>query len=124
MLARFGLAGLANTALGYSVIVAALLAGVGDYLANAIGYLAGFALSFVLNRRFTFRVRAAADRAEIVRFGVAVICAYAANLVVLGAGRSMLGPDNALAHLPAICAYTAVFFLLSAYFVFPSRSRA
>lgn len=123
-LARFGLAGLANTALGYCVIVASLVAGAGDYAANAIGFLAGFALSFALNRRFTFGVRGAVAKAEVVRFLLAVGAAYVVNLAVLTVARAMLGADNALAQLPAILAYAAVFYVLSARFVFPAESRA
>lgn len=123
-LARFGLAGLANTALGYAVIVLALVAGLGDYAANAAGYLAGFALSFALNRRFTFGIRGGIAKAEIARFLLAIAAAYAVNLAVLTIARTWLGAENALAQLPAILAYAATFYVLSVHFVFPRRSRA
>lgn len=118
---RFGLAGIANTLVGYGVILAGLFAGLGDYMANALGYAVGLLVSFTLNRRYTFEVRGSVERAEIMRFFVAVGLAYAGSLAVLAAAREVLGPDNAIAHLPAIATYTVLFYLLSARFVFTGR---
>lgn len=123
LLARFGLVGIANTVVGYSVILLGLWVGVGDYWANAAGYAVGFVLSFVLNRRFVFRVDGPAGRGEVLRFLLAVAIAYGANLGVLTAGRELVGREHPLVHLCAIGAYTAVFFVLSSTFVFHGRSR-
>lgn len=120
-LGRFGLAGIANTLVGYGVIIAGILVGLGDYVANALGYAAGLIVSFILNRRFTFRIRGAVERAEVVRFLVAVGIAYLGNLAVLTICRDLLVPDNPIAHLPAIATYTALFYILSARFVFGGR---
>lgn len=123
-LGRFGLAGIANTLLGYGVILAGLFAGLGDYMANALGYTVGLLVSFLLNRRYTFGLRGSVERAEVMRFLLAVGIAYAGNLVVLAVGREVLGPDHAIVHLPAIATYTVVFYLLSARFVFAGRRSA
>ena len=123
-LGRFGLAGIANTLLGYGVILAGLFAGLGDYMANALGYTVGLLVSFLLNRRYTFGLRGSVERAEVMRFLLAVGIAYGGNLVVLAVGREVLGPDHAIVHLPAIATYTVVFYLLSARFVFAGRRSA
>lgn len=117
-LIRFGLAGIANTLIGYGVILAAMHLGAGDYLANALGYLVGFAVSFALNRRFTFRVRGQVDRAEVARFAGAVAVAYACNFAVLAAARQYLGAGSPVAQLIAVAVYAVVFYLLSSRFVF------
>lgn len=122
LLARFGLAGIANTIVGYSVILAGLWAGLGDYVANAAGYSVGFVLSYVLNRRFVFRVGAPAGRGEVARYLLAIAVSYGANLGVLTAGRDLIGDDHPLVHLAAIGAYTVVFFVLSSTFVFRPKS--
>ena len=60
LLARFGLVGMINTAVGLSIIaVLDLGLRVPPALANAAGYLVGICVSFVLSRRFVFRSRAA-----------------------------------------------------------------
>ena len=121
---RFGLAGVVNTLVGYGVIVLCLYGGFGDYLANAIGYGAGFLISFALNRQFTFGIRGPVRRGEIARFAVAVMLAYAANLAVLTFGRALFGEGHALLQLPALATYTAVFYVLSARLVFVSGQGA
>lgn len=115
---RFGLAGLANSAVGWAVIFAGVWAGLSDFAANAAGFGVGLVLSFTLNRRFTFGVTGAVKGREVARFLAAFAVAYGANLAVLVAARSMLGEGNALAQLPAIAAYVVIFFLLSQFFVF------
>lgn len=121
---RFGLTGIVNTVVGYGVILLCLSIGIGDYLANAIGYGIGFLLSFALNRRFTFGLSGQVQKGEVARFAVALTLAYAVNLVVLTVGRAFFGEGYALVQLPALAAYTAVFYVLSVRLVFVSRQGA
>ncbi|MDP4575804.1 GtrA family protein [Qipengyuania sp. G39] len=121
---RFGLAGIVNTVVGYGVILLCLSIGIGDYLANAIGYGTGFLLSFALNRRFTFGLRGPVQKGEVARFAVALMLAYAANLAVLTVGRAFFGEGYALVQLPALATYTAVFYVLSVRLVFVHRQGA
>ncbi len=115
---RFGLTGLANSAVGWAVIFGGLWAGLSDFAANAAGFGVGLVLSFTLNRRFVFGVTGSVGAREVGRFLAAFAIAYAANLAVLFAARGVLGAGSALAQLPAIAAYTVVFFALSQFFVF------
>ena len=115
---RFGLTGLANSAVGWAVIFGGLWAGLGDFAANAAGFGVGLVLSFTLNRRFTFGVTGAVGVREVARFLAAFAVAYAANLAVLDVARDALGNGNPLAQLPAIGAYVVIFFALSQFFVF------
>ena len=115
---RFALTGLANSAVGWAVIFGGLWAGLSGLVANAAGYGVGLLMSFTLNRRFVFGVTGAVSRAEVARFLAAFAFAYGVNVAVLLAAQSVLGPDSALAQLPAIGAYVVIFFLLSQRFVF------
>ena len=113
---RFVLVGAANTAFTLAVILA-LQTFTGPYVANAIGYVAGLALSFVLNARWTFsqsRLRGS----QAVRFLVVFLFAYGANFATL---RALLlsGVGANLAQLLAMPIYTAVFFVLCRVCVFP-----
>lgn len=124
MLQRFGrflLTGFANSAVGWAVIFGGLWAGLNGLVANAAGYAVGLVMSFTLNRHYVFGVRGAVSRQEIARFLAACAMAYSANVAVLLAAQRVLGPDSALAQLPAIAAYVLIFFLLSHLFVFRSR---
>ena len=117
-LLRFLLTGLANSAVGWAVIFGGLWAGMSGLAANAAGYAVGLVLSFTLNRRFVFGARGAVSLGEVTRFLAAFAVAYGANVAVLLAAQRVLGADSALAQLPAIAAYVAIFFLLSQFVVF------
>ncbi|WP_162290922.1 GtrA family protein [Erythrobacter colymbi] len=123
-LLRFGLTGLANSAVGWAVIFGGLWAGMSGLAANAAGYAVGLLLSFTLNRRFVFGVTGAVSVREVAKFLAAFAVAYGVNVAVLIAAQSVLGADSALAQLPAIGAYIVIFFLLSQFFVFkPATSE-
>jgi putative flippase GtrA len=117
-LLRFGLTGLANSAVGWAVIFGGLWAGLSGLAANAAGYGVGLVLSFTLNRRFVFGVTGKEaqhlGRADLAAFAVA----YGVNVAVLFAAQGVLGADSPLAQLPAIAAYIVIFFLLSQFVVF------
>ena len=122
LIARYALTGIANTLFGYGVIVAGLLAGMTDYAANALGYAAGFVLSFALNRRFTYRVTSDPVTGQALRFCLAAALAYGANLAVLTLCIAWLGEQNPLAHMPGMIAYSGLLFVLSTVFVFSRRT--
>ncbi|WP_258591749.1 GtrA family protein [Mesorhizobium sp. AR07] len=110
-----------NTALGYAVILAALALGLGDIVSNATGYAAGLGLGFFLNRQWTF-TRADGFRSGIaLRYGGVFLVAYSINLAVVIAARSTGIIESPLVHLAGICAYSVVFYLGSAHFVFVGR---
>ena len=119
--ARYGLVGLANTALGLAVILGLDLGlHAPPLLANACGYGAGIALGFALNRGFVFGSQANAGRTG-PRYLAAVAVCYALNAVVLMAGRACLGQGglaHSLSQIAAMGAYTVGLFLLSRYWVF------
>lgn len=114
---RFCLVGLVNTAVGLSLIYAGkFIFGLGDILANAIGYAIGLMVSFTLNSRWTFRYDGPVWPA-LLRFLVTFAISYAANiatvLAVIGAGG-----NSYLAHAIAVVPYTTTFYLLSRFMVF------
>ena len=117
-LLRFGLTGLANSAVGWAVIFGGLWAGMSGLAANAAGYGVGLLLSFTLNRRFVFGVTGKIRAGEVLRFLAAFAIAYGVNVAVLLAAQGVLGRDSAWAQLPAIGAYIVIFFLLSQFVVF------
>ena len=101
-LIRFGLVGLLNTAIGFAVILFALRMGAGDYTANATGYTAGLALSYMLNRSWTFGVTQPVNPAEFARFMGAFALSYAANLLLITAGTLAGFGGNPLLHLGGV----------------------
>ena len=117
---RYGVVGLANTVIGYGLILAGLFAGLNDYVANALGFAVGLCFSFFANRRFTFSRSGRATRQEAVRFLLCFTIAYAANLAVVTLGRTAGYPQNPLVQLAGMAFYSISFFLLMRIFAFPN----
>jgi putative flippase GtrA len=110
-LLRYGLVGLANTAIGYGSILIGLAAGLGDYSANALGYALGLCFSFFANRKFTFEQKGKPTAAEATRFVGCFATSYSANLAVIAFGRAAGHAEQPLVHLTAMVIYSAVFFM-------------
>lgn len=126
LLLRYGLVGVLNTALGFSVIVALDLGfGMAPAIANACGYAAGFLVGFLLNRAFVFRSQGPIH-ATGLRYLVAVLAAFMLNQAVLRAAGLMLGRgklEHLLAQGLAMGCYTLGLFLLCRLWVFKGAER-
>jgi putative flippase GtrA len=118
---RFGMVGVSNTAIGLGLIWLAWH-GLGwpDLPANLLGYGVGFAWSYALNRRWTFR-HDGPVRASVARFALVCGFSYALNLAVLAAARAAMGPASFWPHVLGMVAYTASAFLGSHYYAFHVR---
>jgi putative flippase GtrA len=115
---RFCAVGVTNTLLGLGLIwLAWRWWGWHDLAANALGYAAGFAWSFTLNRHWTFRHEGARG-ASLARFALVCTLAYAFNLAVLAVARSATRQDSFWPHVLAVGAYTVVAFLGSHFYAF------
>jgi putative flippase GtrA len=119
-LVRYGLVGVANTAVGLGVIlILQMLLGLDPYSANAGGYAVGLAVSFLLNRAWTFQV---SDRpaGRLSRFMLAFAISYAANLGTL---TLLIDPVGMVAaQAVAVVVYSTIFFVFCRVYVFaPQR---
>jgi len=123
VLLRFASVGVLNTLLGYAVIFLCMYVfGLGAVASNVIGYAVGLVMSFLLNRAFTFRSKAAVVP-EAVRFVMIFLVAYLANLGVLVLLTRHLGIHAGLSQVVAGVAYFLFSFVLSKYYVFGSSRR-
>lgn len=124
---RYGLAGVVNTLVGFSIIVA-LDVGLHlpAHLANAIGYAVGICVSFGLSKFFVFKARRT-TRSAPLRYAVAVAAAFALNQGVLSLAKLVLPPGalwSVAAQGSAAVSYTATLFLLSHFWVFAHADEA
>ena len=118
---RFILVGAVNTTLGLSVIFAAKgILGLDDFVSNLLGYSFGLLISFFLNRKWTFSHHGHISPA-IVRFGVAFLLSYIANLMTVYGLRDGVGLNSYLAQALGVAPYTLIFYFTSRYYVFPEN---
>jgi putative flippase GtrA len=120
---RFSVVGVVNTAIGLAVIYGGLLAGLGDFASNALGYGVGLVVSFVLHRGWTFAGRTTTLSRDALGFGVAWVIAYLANLAVIGVGRSLGFVENPFVQLAGVLVFAAAFYLLNSRLVFVGSSH-
>lgn len=121
---RFGIVGIANTAIGLAVLYGALFAGLGDFASNALGYGCGLIFSFFLHRGWTFAGRSKSLPRDAGGFVVAWIAAYLANLAVIVLGRRMGFIENPLVQLAGVVVFTVIFYLLTSRMVFTGGKPA
>jgi putative flippase GtrA len=122
-IAKYTVAGIINTCVGYAVFWIALRwIGFGPAAANTIGYAIALSVSFLLNRFFVFSnsqpfIHAAG------RFAIAFCIAFSLNQFVLFIllGTFLLSAE--IAQIFAMAAYTLTFYFLSKYFVFVAKQK-
>jgi putative flippase GtrA len=121
LVTRFGGAGVITTLVGGAVILALDLGlGLDRRLANALGYLVGAGLGFILQGRFVFRGGPHAPGVA-ARYIGAMLVAFALNQAVLtlaGGALPQTRLGHAAAQLVAMATYTATQFALFRLWVF------
>lgn len=116
--AKFLSVGVVNTVVGLLIIYASKwLLGLSDALANAAGYGVGVCVSFMLNRKWTFRDGGAFSPA-LLRFILVFSIAYPINLLCVLYMIRQLGFNSYLAQALGTPPYTITFYLANRYFVF------
>ncbi len=116
--ARFAAVGVINTIIGLGCIYAFLFFfGVGPIVANATGFSVGLAISFILNRLWTFSSNIPV--AELIpKYLLVTIIAYTLNLGMVVLASVFFSANPYLAQIPGICIYTVFMFLGCRLFVF------
>jgi putative flippase GtrA len=115
---RFGTVGLANTAIGLLAIYAVIFFfNTGPAIANAIGYAIGLAVSFTLNRLWTFSDSRSIAKV-LPRYLYTAAISYLLNLSVVLIGAHHFGMGPYLVQLFGVSVYTMFMFLGCRWFVF------
>ena len=101
---RYAGAGVIGTAAHYAVLVALVQgAGTAVVAASTAGAIAGAAVNYLLNHRFTFASRESHGRA-LPRFAVVAAAGIALNALVLAGMLALVGPHYLVAQVAATLA--------------------
>jgi len=120
---RFLIVGVANTAVGLTVIwVTRNLLHAGNTLANTLGYVVGITVSFFLNRNWSFSFRGDRGR-SLLRFLLVFAVAYAANLVTVLALVELTESDSFWYQVCGVAPYSMLFYLGCRWYAFPVDGR-
>lgn len=119
---RFAAVGLINTAIGLAAIYAVMFFfQSGAAIANAIGYVFGLAVSFLLNRTWTFNGNRPVAHV-LPKYLLVVAIAYLLNLGVVLVAISYFFANPYFAQLLGVGIYTVCMFFGCRCFVFVPSS--
>lgn len=120
---RFISIGLVNTLIGLSVIYAVKwIFGLGDFLANALGYSVGLLISFSLNSHWTFAYQGPYLSA-MFKFVLVALAAYGMNLLTVMIAIYYVELNSYFSQALGIPSYTLTSYLGSKYLVFHSKLK-
>jgi putative flippase GtrA len=116
---KYGLVGVINTLIT-GVIIFTLMNGfsVSLRLSNAIGYVAGFINSFILNKLWTFKGKQSSTFSQFMRFtAVFALCFLLQHWLVVFLVEDLLLEKN-MATLVGMVFYTAIGYIFNKLFTF------
>lgn len=122
--ARFGIVGVLNTLVGLSCIYLVIyLLNADAGLANALGYAIGLAVSFLLNRIWTFNNNQRVA-SVLPRYLLVAAVSYLLNLAAVLIGNRYFGINPYAVQLLGMAIYTPTMFIGCRLFVFNSTPAA
>lgn len=107
---RYAGVGVINTVVGFSTIAILTLIGVNPLLANALGFLVGGVLGYVLNGMLTFEVQFSGR--QFSRYAVATIGCFLFNLFIVYYAIWHFGVATLFAQLLGMLAFSISHFII------------
>lgn len=122
MFKKYLLIGVANTFLGYAIIVSLIYIGVLPEVSNFLGYACGLVLSYSLNKKYCFESN---DRHSVVapKYMISMGICYALNMLVLLVMYRYLGLNVYFSQLCASSIYVVAGYSINKAWVFSSKSK-
>jgi putative flippase GtrA len=120
---RYGMVGVLNNLLGYLIYLLVTWLWLDSKIAVTLMYPFGAVMAYFSHARYSFANSGRTLRG-IVRYAIAHLIAYGANIGILYFFSDRLGYPHQLVQAIAIFAVGGILFLLCHYFVFPEPSPA
>jgi len=111
----FNLVGIVNTLFGFSLIFLLMFLGLTATTSNAIGYFFGAILSYILNKKYTFKSNTN-NKSEAIKFFTVLFISYIINFITLQWLLTFMNPYYA--QVISAVVYTLSSFILAKFFVF------
>lgn len=117
---KFGIVGVANTAVDAAVFAILALVGMPILIAQGVSYSCGVANSYWLNGRWTFRdaTRGGNDRAKLIRFLITNLIVLALSALILITLHDVLGWSLVMSKILATLMGMVLNYMASRYWVF------
>ena len=112
--------GIVNTVVGFGLILFLMLLGVSPVLSNIVGYGVGAILSYYLNSKYTFDMKARSAN-QGVKFFAILFLAYGLNMLTLQWMLDSINPY--IAQGMAAFVYSLSAFLMAKFFIFKNHEE-
>jgi len=109
--------GIVNTLFGYGVIFLCLYIGITAEISNFFGYVVGFFISYLLNKKYSFKSKARYYK-DLPKFFIGMAIAYVSNFIVLILLYRLLEVNKYTSQICAGIVYTLVGYVLSKFWIF------
>ena len=119
-LARYGVVGVLNNLLGYLIYLLVTWLWLDPKIAVTLMYPIGAVTAYFGHARYSFAYSGRTSHG-IVRYIIAHLIGYGANIGMLYLFSDRLGYPHQLVQAVAIVAVAGILYLLFRYFVFPNR---
>ncbi|MFV0496655.1 MAG: GtrA family protein [Candidatus Fimivivens sp.] len=117
---KFGLTGVMNTLVDYTVFWMLLYSSVDIYLSQVVAYSCGMLNSYIVNRSWTFASKKNFFSVQMLRFILVNLSLLLISLTVLWLG-SQLGYNKLIAKLGATAVTLLVGFVVNQFWVFNNQ---
>jgi len=114
---KYSIIGVFNTFIGYGTTFFLFYVKVFPELANFLGYVLGFFVSYILNKKYNFK-STGSHKKDFPRFIASMMIAYMVNLLVFSLMYRFFEVNIYLAQVAAGIFYVMVGYLLSKIWVF------
>lgn len=116
---KYGLVGVINTLITLIILFVLQNAfGVSYKISNAVGYIAGFINSFVLNKLWTFKGNSSSTFSQFIRFALVFAVCYVLQLGLVILLVETIHINKNISQLIGMVFYTLIGFLLNKLFTF------
>lgn len=120
---RYGVVGVLNNLLGYLIYVLITWLWLNPMVAVTLMYPIGVVTAYFGHARYSFTYSGRTSHG-IVRYAIAHLIGYGANIGMLYLFSGRLGYPHQLVQAVAIVAVAGILYLLFRYFVFPDRPQS
>lgn len=114
---KYGIIGVFNTLVGYGLTFYLFYIDVFPELANLLGYVVGFFVSYYLNKKFNFKSQNSHGN-DLPKFITSMSIAYIVNLIVFMSLSRIFGLNLYIAQIIAGIFYIGVGYFMSKKWVF------
>lgn len=119
---RYGVVGVTNNYSGYLIYLLVTWLWLDPKVAVTLMYPIGAATAYFGHARYSFAYSGRTSH-SIVRYSIAHLIGYGANIGILYLFSDWLGYPHQLVQAVAIVAVASILYLLFRYFVFPNRPK-